>query len=93
MIDAGCRPRPASHDNARLVMKNPTANKAVVRVRTLAVPRPVMKPLVELTRPPPSDFCSSTTPIKPRTSIRWITIITVSIDNIRSRPAGLVAGI
>jgi hypothetical protein len=83
MIDAGCRPRPASHDSIRLVMKNPTASRAVVRVRTLAVPRPVIKPLVELTRPPPSDFCSRTTPIKPRTSMRWITIMTVSIDTIR----------
>ena len=70
MIEAGWRPRPASHDSAKLVMKKPTASNAVVRVRTLAVPRPVIKPLVELTRPPPSDFCSSTTPIKPRTSIR-----------------------
>ena len=63
-------PRPASQDSAKLVTKNPTASNAVVRVRTFAVPRPVMKPLVELTSPPPSDFCSSTTPIMATTSMR-----------------------
>jgi hypothetical protein len=63
----------------RLVRKNPAARSAVVRVNTFAVPRPVMNPLVVLTKPPPSDFCSRTTPIKARTSIRWMAITTLSI--------------
>ena len=50
--------------------EKPAASSAVVRDKTLAVPRLVMNPLVELIRPPPSDFCSSTTPIRAMTSIR-----------------------
>ena len=38
--------------------------------RHVAVPRPVIKPLVELTSPPPSDFCSRMTAIIPSTRIR-----------------------
>src|ERR1700682_4881857 len=85
MIEVGLRSKPAIQDNNRLVTKKPAARNAVVRVSTLAVPRPVMKPLVELTSPPPSDFCSSTTPIRPRTSMRWMTIMTLSIDDFRPR--------
>src|ERR1700728_4496915 len=84
MIDVGLRSTPASHDSARLVRKKPAARNAVVRLKTLAVPRPVIKPLVELTNPPPSDFCSSTTPIKARTIMRWMTIRTI-IDDFRLR--------
>jgi len=62
-------------------MKNPAASKAVVRVNTLAVPRLVRNPLELLTRPPPSDFCSRTTPIIATTSIRWIRTTTVSISD------------
>ena len=51
MIEAGLRSKPAIHDSNRLVTKKPAARNAVVRVSTLAVPRPVMKPLVELTSP------------------------------------------
>src|SRR5580700_7613690 len=87
MIEVGLRSKPAIQDNNRLVTKNPAAKNAVVRVKTFAVPRPVMKPEVELTSPPPSDFCKSTTPIRPRTSMRWMTIITLSIDDFRPRPA------
>src|SRR5580700_3032309 len=87
MIEVGLRSKPAIQDNNRLVTKKPAARNAVVRVSTLAVPRPVMKPEVELTSPPPSDFCNSTTPIRPRTSMRWMTIITLSIDDVRPRPA------
>ncbi len=70
-----------------LVRKNPAASSAVVRVSTFAVPRPVKKPLVELTSPPPSDFCSITTPIKARTSMRWMTIMTLIMDDFRLPPA------
>ena len=70
MIDAGCRWKLASQDKARLVKKKPAAKSAVVRDKTLAVPRLDKKPLVELIKPPPSDFCSNTTPISARTSIR-----------------------
>src|ERR1700722_267839 len=87
MIEVGLRSKPAIQDNNRLVTKKPAARNAVVRVKTLAVPRPVMKPEVELTSPPPSDFCSSTTPIRPRTSMRWMTIMTLSIDDFRLPPA------
>src|SRR5580692_2754201 len=87
MIDVGLRSKPAIQDNNRLVTKKPAARNAVVRVSTLAVPRPDMKPLVELTSPPPSDFCNSTTPIRPRTSMRWMTIMTLSIDDFRPPPA------
>src|ERR1700729_2175093 len=83
MIEVGLRSRPAIHDSNRLVTKKPAARNAVVRVSTLAVPRPVMKPLVELTSPPPSDFCNSTTPIRARTSMRWMTIITLVIQDFR----------
>jgi hypothetical protein len=55
------------------------------RDSTFAVPRLLRNPLVELTSPPPSDFCSNTTPIKARTSMRWMTIMTLSIDGIRLR--------
>ena len=51
-------------------MKKKNASIAVVRVKTFAVPRPVIKPLVELTSPPPSDFCSRMTAIIPSTRIR-----------------------
>src|ERR1700722_19118601 len=87
MIEVGLRSKPAIQDNNRLVTKKPAARNAVVRVKTFAVPRPVLKPEVELTSPPPSDFCNSTTPIRPRTSMRWMTIITLSIDDVRPRPA------
>src|SRR5580698_4055768 len=87
MIELGLRSKPAIQDSNRLVTKKPAARKAVVRVSTLAVPRPVMKPEVELTSPPPSDFCSSTTPIRPRTSMRWMTIMTLNIDGFRTPPA------
>src|SRR5580704_3720174 len=87
MIETGLRSKPAIHDSNRLVTKKPAARNAVVRVSTLAVPRPVMKPEVELTSPPPSDFCSNTTPIRPRTSMRWMTIMTLSIDDFRLPPA------
>src|ERR1700675_5071636 len=63
MIEVGLRSKPAIHDSNRLVTKKPAARNAVVRVSTFAVPRPVIKPLVELTSPPPSDFCNSTTQI------------------------------
>src|SRR5579862_6030028 len=63
MSVVGSRLWAASSDSSRLVAKNPAAKNAVVRVSTLAVLRPVINPLVELTKPPPSDFCSSTTPI------------------------------
>src|SRR5580692_711464 len=86
MIEAGLRSKPAIHDNNRLVTKKPAARNAVVRVKTFAVPRPVMKPEVELTSPPPSDFCNSTTPIRPSTSMRWMTIMTLSIDDFRPPP-------
>src|SRR6202041_2554263 len=62
MIELGLRSKTAIHDSNRLVTKKPAAKNAVVRVKTFAVPRPVMKPEVELTSPPPSDFCSNTTP-------------------------------
>src|SRR5580704_4404699 len=87
MIEVGLRSKPAIQDNNRLVTKKPAARNAVVRVNTFAVPRPVMKPEVELTSPPPSDFCNSTTPIRPRTSMRWMTIMTLSIDDFRPPPA------
>src|SRR5580692_6139653 len=87
MIELGLRSKPAIQDNNRLVTKKPAARNAVVRVNTFAVPRPVMKPLVELTSPPPSDFCNSTTAIRPRTSMRWMTIMTLSIDDFRPPPA------
>src|SRR3984957_15158005 len=87
MIEVGSRSQPAIQDSNRVVTKKPAARNAVVRVKTFAVPRPVMKPEVELTSPPPSDFCNSTTPIRPRTSMRWMTIITLSIDDFRPRPA------
>src|ERR1700692_2477836 len=87
MIEVGLRSKPAIQDSNRLVTKKPAARNAVVRVKTFAVPRPVMKPEVELTSPPPSDFCSSTTPIRPRTSMRWMTIMTLSIDDFRPPPA------
>src|ERR1700680_3635011 len=87
MIEVGLRSKPAIHDNNRLVTKKPAARNAVVRVKTLAVPRPVIKPLGERTSPPPSDFCNSTTPIRPRTSMRWMTIMTLSIDDFRPPPA------
>lgn len=77
--DTGAPLCAAKSDRIRLVRKNPAARSAVVRVSTFAVPRPVMKPLVVLTSPPPSDFCSKTTPIRARTSIRWIAITTLSI--------------
>ena len=51
-------------------MKKPVARTAVARVSAFAVPRLLRNPLVELTKPPPSDFCSSTTPIKARTIMR-----------------------
>ena len=70
MSDAGWRPRPAYQDKPRLVRKKKNAKIAVVRVSTFAVPRPVMKPLVELTRPPPSDYSSKMTAIIARTRIR-----------------------
>src|ERR1700676_1338809 len=71
MIEAGLRSKLASHDSVRLVTKNAAASAAVVRDKTLAVPRPVMNPLLfELTSPPPSDFCNSTTPIMATTSMR-----------------------
>src|SRR5580700_449559 len=87
MIEVGLRSKPAIHDSNRLVTKKPAARNAVVRVKTFAVPRPVIKPEVELTSPPPSDFCNSTTPIRPRTSMRWMTIMTLSIDDVRPPPA------
>src|ERR1700688_3371695 len=87
MIEVGLRSKPAIQDSNRLVTKKPAARNAVVRVKTFAVPRPVMKPEVEVTSPPPSDFCSSTTPIRPRTSMRWMTIMTLSIDDVRPPPA------
>src|SRR5690348_9235225 len=41
-----------------------------------------MKPPVEpIPSPPPSERCSSTTPIKASTSIRWMTITTCCIQN------------
>src|SRR4029077_9600208 len=52
MIETGLRSRPATHDNSRLVTKKPAARNAVVRVKTFAVPRPVIKPEVELISPP-----------------------------------------
>jgi hypothetical protein len=70
MIDAGWRWKLANQDRAKLVTKKPAAKSAVVRDKTLAVPRLDKKPLVELIKPPPSDFCSNTTPISARTSIR-----------------------
>src|SRR6202795_1632423 len=87
MIEVGLRSKPAIPDSNRLGTKKPAARNAVVRVSTFAVPRPVIKPLVELTSPPPSDFCNSTTPIRPRTSMRWMTIMTLSIDDFRLPPA------
>src|SRR5579859_8085732 len=54
MIETGLRSKPAIQDNNRLVTKKPAARNAVVRVKTFAVPRPVMKPEVELISPPPS---------------------------------------
>src|SRR5580692_3520726 len=86
MIEVGLRSKPAIQDSNRLVTKKPAAKNAVVRVKTLAVPRPVIKPEVELTSPPPSDFCNSTTEIRPRTSMRWMTIMTLSIDDFRLPP-------
>ena len=47
MIDAGWRWKLASHDKARLVAKKPAAKSAVVRDKTLAVPRLDKKPLVD----------------------------------------------
>src|SRR5579864_4334768 len=87
MIEAGLRSKPATHDNSRLVAKKPAARNAVVRVKTFAVPRPVKKPLVELINPPPSDFCNSTTPIKATTSMRWMTMMTLSIGDFRTPPS------
>ena len=79
------RPWPASNESTRLVMKKPVARTAVARVSAFAVPRLLRNPLVELTKPPPSDFCSSTTPIKARTSMRWMAITTLCIGKTRLR--------
>ena len=79
------RPWPASNERTRLVAKKPAASIAVARVSAFAVPRPVINPLVELTSPPPSDFCNSTTPIRPRTSMRWMAITTLCIGKTRLR--------
>jgi hypothetical protein len=70
MIEAGWRWKLAHHDKARLVTKKPAAKSAVVRDKTLAVPRLDKKPLVELIKPPPSDFCNNTTPMSASTSMR-----------------------
>src|SRR4029453_14636825 len=79
-IEVGLRFVPARIDSARLVKKNSPARIAVARVRTLAVPRLVMKPPVEpMPRPPPSERCKSTTPIMANTNIRWITMMTCCI--------------
>src|SRR4029450_13180526 len=79
-IEVGLRLVPARIDSVRLVRKNSPARIAVARVRTLAVPRLVMKPPVEpMPRPPPSERCKSTTPIMANTSIRWITMMTCCI--------------
>src|SRR6185503_14481295 len=63
--EAGLRFMPARIDSTRLVTKNSPAKIAVVRVSTLPAPRLVMNPPVEpIPSPPPSERCSSTTPIK-----------------------------
>ncbi len=63
-IEVGLRFIPAKIDSRRLVTKNRPARIAVARVRTLAVPRLVMKPPDEpMPSPPPSERCNSTTPI------------------------------
>ncbi len=85
MIELGLRSWLARIDRIRLVAKNPAARMAVARVSTLAEPRLVMKPPVDpMPSPPPSDFCSSTAPIRASTSMRWITITTVCIELVRS---------
>ena len=60
------------------------------------VPRPDMKlpPPPPMPSAPPSDFCSRITPTSARTTIRWMTIMTVSIIGPESllSPSGSRAG-
>src|SRR5262249_3657908 len=74
--------------------KNTAASVAVVRVNTLALPRLVKNPPVPppMPSPPPSERCSRTTPVMARTTMRWITMMTVCIfqnHDQRQRAAGL----
>ncbi len=93
MMERGLRSIPAMIESRRLVAKKPAARIAVARVSTLAVPRLVMKPPVEpMPSPPPSDFCSSTTPIMEATSIKCTTMRTLCItcsNPCRTAPAVL----
>src|SRR6266536_616563 len=89
-IECGLRSQPARIDSTRLVAKNTAASVAVVRVNTLALPRLVMNPppVLPMPSPPPSERCSRTTPVMASTTMRWITIMTVCIQNPdQSRPA------
>src|SRR5215471_7738950 len=73
---------PARIESTRLVAKNSAARMAVVRVSTFAVPRLVRKPPPEpMPRPPPSERCSSTTPIMADTMIRWMMMMNVCMAN------------
>jgi hypothetical protein len=67
----GLRSKPASSDKSKLVAKNTPAKTAVVRVRTFDVPRLERNPPLDpMPRPPPSDFCSNTTPTMVATTMR-----------------------
>src|SRR5674476_1420812 len=95
-ILAGLNRKPTRIDRMRLVTKNRPARTAVARVSKLAVPRLLMNPpppLPPMPSPPPSDFCSSTTPIKASTNIRWITITTCCIrsQSVQTGRSGLPA--
>jgi hypothetical protein len=58
-------------DSVRLVAKKTAARMAVVRVSMLEVPRLDRNPPEEpIPSPPPSDFCSNTTPIIAVTTMR-----------------------
>src|SRR5689334_20473543 len=70
-----------------LVRKNRAARPAVVRVRRLAVDRPVMKPDMPpppMPSPPPSLFCRRTTPIMAIVAKIWMTRMTAVME-VRAR--------
>ena len=72
------------------VMMKPIAKIHVTLPRAVAAARPEIAPPDDpMPSPPPSDRCSSTTPINSKARIRWMVRITFSIRaglSKRSRP-------
>jgi hypothetical protein len=85
---------PASRDRTKLVRKKTAARLAVALVSTLEVPRLVMNPPPPpMPRPPPSERWRSTIPIMATTTMRWMTMMTVCIGEIRPRKGGASGGL